>query len=127
MKARKKQQVIRPALPIKLTEEMQVRASQKYLIYLALQEIMLDNYEDCTFLKAFDPFLYTRHKNMVTSLKANSNAAFKFIEGYHGGDAAILQFHNLVRILESLHEAIDKGGDKFVNILDAIENIMSHE
>ena len=64
--------------------ELNHRATQKYLVYLALQEIMLDYYEDVTMLKAFDVDLRTKHKNMNNALKRKSTEAFRFLENYDG-------------------------------------------
>jgi len=60
--------------------EVAYRMTQKYLIYLAYQEIMLDNYEDVEFLKDFDRDLLTKHKNMVSSLKRNASKAYRFLQ-----------------------------------------------
>jgi hypothetical protein len=60
--------------------ELNHRATQKYLVYLALQEIMLDYYEDVTMLKTFDGDLKTKHKNMINALKRKSTEAFRFLE-----------------------------------------------
>ena len=73
-----------------IIQELQYMATQKYLIYLALQEIMLDNYEDATFLKDYDHDLTIKHKNIINSLKRNATKAFRFLEGYdEGWNAAI--------------------------------------
>jgi hypothetical protein len=104
--------------------ELNYRATQKYLIYLALQEIMLDYYEDVTILKAFDNDLKTKHKNIINALKRKSADAFRFLENYEGGDSTIKQFHEFVTLFERLHNSIDLGGGVFNDCLDAVEKIL---
>jgi len=111
-----------------IIKELQHRATQKYLIYLALQEIMLDNYEDCKFLKDYNFYLTTKHKNMIADLKLNAAKAYKFLEGYDEGEATIKQFHEFVSLFERLHESIDKGGSLFHECLNSVEKILKdHE
>lgn len=107
-----------------IVSELAYRMTQKYLIYLAMQEIMLDNYEDCRFLKDYDHYLWNKHKNMVSSLKRNASKAFRFLQGYDEGEVTIKQFHSFVKIFEALHSAIDQGGDKYTNLLDDIELLL---
>ena len=104
-----------------IDSELAYRMTQKYLIYLAMQEIMLDNYEDVRFLKDYDHDLWNKHKNMVSSLKRNASKAFRFLQGYDEGEVTIKQFHSFVKVFEALHSAIDQGGDKYANLLDDIE------
>jgi hypothetical protein len=104
--------------------EIQHRATQKYLIYLAMQEIMLDNYEDCTFLKDYDHDLTVKHKNLINSLKRNATKAYRFLENYEDGEATIRQFHDFVRLFEGLHQAIDSGGPIFHDCLNEFEKIL---
>jgi len=106
--------------------ELQHRATQKYLIYLAMQEIMLDNYEDCTFLKDYDHDLTVKHKNMINALKRNATKAYRFLEGYEDGDLTIKQFHSFVRIFEALHQAIDKGGSRYARMLDQLDRNLTN-
>jgi len=107
--------------PEQLASELAYRMTQKYLIYLALQEIMLDNYEDVQFLKDFDRDLLTKHKNMVSSLRRNASKAYRFLQGYQDGEVTIRQFHSFVKVFEALHTAIDQGGAKYADLLDDIE------
>jgi hypothetical protein len=107
-----------------IVTELNHRATQKYLVYLALQEIMLDYYEDVTMLKAFDVDLRTKHKNMINALKRKSTEAFRFLENYDGGEVTIRQFHEFVTLFEQLHNSIDKGGNLFHDCLSAIEQIL---
>lgn len=107
-----------------IIKELQFRATQKYLIYLALQEIMLDNYEDCTFLKAYDHHITIKHKNMINSLQRNATKAFRFLEGYDQGEATIKQFHEFVRLFELLHESIDMGGSSFHDSINEVEKVL---
>ena len=107
-----------------IIRELQFRSTQKYLIYLALQEIMLDNYEDCTFLKDYDHHMTTKHKNMINSLQRNATKAFRFLEGYDEGEATIKQFHEFVKLFELLHESIDLGGDVFHNCINEVEKVL---
>lgn len=107
-----------------IVSELQIRQSLKYLTYLAMQEVLLENYEDCTFLKIYDHNLYLKHKNMVTGLKRSSNSAFKFIQKDDEDQFAIKQFHNFTNIFEVLHNAIDKGGNLFIDCLEAIDQVM---
>jgi hypothetical protein len=107
-----------------IRSELAYRMTQKYLIYLALQEIMLDNYEDVRFLKDFDLDLLTKHKNMVSSLKRNASKAFRFLQNYDQGEVTIKQFHSFVKVFEGLHLAIDQGGSKYADLLDDIELIL---
>jgi hypothetical protein len=107
--------------------ELNFRATQKYLVYLALQEIMLDYYEDVKMLKAFDNDLKTKHKNMINALKRKSTEAFRFLENYDGGQATIKQFHEFVTLFEKLHNAIDLGGDVFHKCLNQVEEIIKAE
>lgn len=104
--------------------ELQQRATLKYLVYLALQEIMLDYYEDVTFLKVYDNDLKTKHRNMITSLKRKSSEAYRFLQGYGDGEATIKQFHEFVTLFEKLHNAIDLGGPVFHDLLNAVEKIL---
>jgi hypothetical protein len=104
-----------------IRSELAYRMTQKYLIYLALQEIMLDNYEDVQFLKDFDRDLLTKHKNMVASLKRNASKAYRFLQNYSDGERTIRQFHSFVKVFEALHKAIDEGGDKYAKLLDDLE------
>lgn len=108
-----------------IVKELQHRATQKYLIYLALQEIMLDNYEDCTFLKDYNHDLTVKHKNIINSLKRNATKAFRFLEGYDEGEATIKQFHDFVRLFEKIHESIDWGGSVYTDCLAAVEQIIN--
>lgn len=105
--------------------ELNHRATQKYLVYLSLQEIMLDYYEDVTMLKAFDGDLKTKHKNMINALKRKSTEAFRFLENYDGGEATIKQFHEFVTLFERLHNSIDLGGSLFHDCLNAVELILN--
>lgn len=107
-----------------IIEELQRRHSMKYLCYLALQEIMLDYYSDTTFLKNYDNDLKTKFRNMVASLQRNSSQAYRFMQSHKDGEATIKQFHNLTRLFEGLHKAIDNGGSTFVDCLDAVERIL---
>jgi len=106
--------------------ELNHRATQKYLVYLALQEIMLDYYEDITMLKAFDLDLKTKHKNMINALKRKSTDAFRFLENYEDGQATIKQFHEFVTLFERLHNSIDLGGTVFHECLEAVESILDN-
>lgn len=108
----------------KLASELQIRQSLKYLTYLAMQEVLLENFEDCTFLKIYDHNLYLKHKNMVAGLKRSSNSAYNFIQKDDEDSEAIKQFHNFTNIFEVLHNAIDKGGDLFGDCLDAMDQVM---
>lgn len=101
--------------------ELQQRATLKYLVYLALQEIMLDYYEDVTFLKAYDNDLKTKHRNMITTLKRKSSEAYRFLQGHGDGEATIKQFHEFVTLFEKLHNAIDLGGSLFHDCLNELE------
>jgi hypothetical protein len=107
--------------PEQIKYELAYRMTQKYLIYLAQQEIMLDNYEDCQWLIDFDRDLLTKHKNMVASLKRNASKAYRFLQNYQDGEATIRQFHSFVKVFEALHKAIDEGGSKYADLLDEIE------
>lgn len=109
-----------------IIKELQYRATQKYLIYLALQEIMLDNYEDATFLKDYDHDLTIKHKNIINSLKRNATKAFRFLEGYDEGEATIKQFHDFVKLFERIHESIDWGGTVYTDCLTAVEQIVNN-
>jgi hypothetical protein len=107
--------------PEQIKSELAYRMTQKYLIYLAQQEIMLDNYEDCQWLIDFDRDLLTKHKNMVASLKRNASKAYRFLQNYQDGEATIRQFHSFVKVFEALHKAIDEGGSKYADLLYEIE------
>jgi hypothetical protein len=110
--------------PEQIKSELAYRMTQKYLIYLAQQEIMLDNYEDCQWLIDFDRDLLTKHKNMVASLKRNASKAYRFLQNYQDGEATIRQFHSFVKVFEALHKAIDEGGSKYADLLDEIELVL---
>jgi hypothetical protein len=110
--------------PEQIKSEAAYRITQKYLIYLAIQEIMLDNYEDCKWLVDYDHDLWNKHKNMVSSLKRNASKAFRFLQGYDQGEVTIKQFHSFVKVFESLHKAIDEGGSKYADLLDEIEILL---
>jgi hypothetical protein len=110
--------------PEQIKSELAYRMTQKYLIYLAQQEIMLDNYEDCQWLIDFDRDLLTKHKNMVASLKRNASKAYRFLQNYQDGEATIRQFHSFVKVFEALHKAIDEGGSKYADLLDEIEAVL---
>jgi hypothetical protein len=107
--------------------ELNHRATQKYLVYLALQEIMLDYYEDVSSLKFFDLDLKTKHKNIINSLKRKSTQAYSFLQGYENGDATIKQFNEIVTLFEKLHNSIDMGGDVFHKCLNQVEDIIKSE
>jgi len=107
-----------------LASELQIRQSLKYLTYLSLEQIMLDNYEDCRLLKVFNENLYQRHKKLIIGLKNNSEFAYKFIQKDDKDSEAIKQFHNFTNIFEVLHNAIDKGGNLFGDCLDAMDQVM---
>jgi hypothetical protein len=102
-------------------------ATQKYLVYLALQEIMLDYYDDVSSLKFFDQDLRTKHKNMINALKRKSTQAYSFLQNYENGDATIKQFHEIVTLFEKLHNSIDMGGDVFHKCLNQVEDIIKAE
>lgn len=110
--------------PEQIRDELAQRSSLKYLVYLSLQEIMLDFYEDITFLKAYDNDLRLKHKNIINSLKRNSTKAYSFLQNYDDGEATIRQFHDLVNLFDGLHKAIDKGGSTFFDCINAIESIL---
>ena len=107
-----------------IVTELNYRATQKYLVYLALQEIMLDYYEDVTILKAFDNDLKTKHRNMVSSLKRKSSDAYRYLQGYAEGEATIKQFHEFVKLFERLHNSIDLGGTIFHQCLESVEAVL---
>lgn len=107
-----------------IVEELQRRHSMKYLCYLALQEIMLDFYQDTTFLKNYDHDLTVKFKNMVASLQKNSARAYRFMQSHKDGEATIKQFHELTRLFEALHKAIDNGGSTFFDCLDAVDAVL---
>jgi hypothetical protein len=111
----------------KIITELNHRATQKYLVYLALQEIMLDYYEDVSSLKFFDLDLKTKHKNIINALKRKSTQAYSFLQGYENGDATIKQFHEIVTLFEKLHNSIDMGGDVFHKCLNQVEDIIKSE
>lgn len=108
----------------KIVEMLTIKATNKYLIYLAFQEIMLDNYEDCNFLKDYNHHLYNKHRNMVASLRLNASKAYRFLQGYSHGDQTIKQFHSFVKIFEALHKAIDDDSLKYARMLDEIDRIL---
>ena len=110
--------------PQELVQELQRRHSIKYLCYLALQEIMLDYYQDTTFLKAYDHDLTVKFKNMVSSLQRNSSQAYRFIQGDKNAEQTVQQFHELTRLFEALHNAIDNGGRTFFDCLDAVDAVL---
>ena len=110
--------------PEQIKSELAYRLTQKYLIYLAMQEIMLDNYEDCKWLIDYDRDLLTKHKNMVASLKRNAVKAYRFLENYDPEDKTIKQFHSFVQVFEALHKAIDEGGSKYADLLDEIDELL---
>jgi hypothetical protein len=107
--------------------ELQLRATQKYLIYLALQEIMLENYEDVNFLKAYDNDLKNKHLNIINSLKKKSTEAYRFLQSHEQGEATIKQFYEFVTLFEKLHLAIDKGGAVFHDCINAVELILNQD
>jgi hypothetical protein len=107
--------------------EIQHRQTQKYLIYLALQEIMLDNYQDISMLKNFDNNLRLKHMNIINSLQRNASAAFRFLQGYEEGEETIKQFHEFVTLFEGLHTAVDMGGSTFHDCLSAVEEVLKRD
>ena len=107
-----------------IVQELQRRHSIKYLVYLALQEIMLDYYQDTTFLKNYDHDLTVKFKNMVSSLQRNSSRAYSFMQSHKDGEVTIRQFHELTRLFEALHKAIDNGGSTFFDCLDAMDAVL---
>ena len=110
--------------PAEIVQELQRRHSMKYLVYLALQEIMLDYYSDTTFLKNYNNYLKTKFRNMVDSFKRNSSEAYRFMQSHKDGEATIRQFHELTRLFEALHKAIDNGCSTFFDCLDAIDQVL---
>lgn len=104
-----------------IIQELQYRATQKYLMYLAMQEIMLENYEDVTFLKAYDNDLKNKHFNIINSLKRKSAEAYRFLQAHQDGEATIKQFYEFVTLFEKLHFAIDRGGTLFNDCINLIE------
>ena len=104
-----------------IIQELQYRATQKYLMYLAMQEIMLENYEDVTFLKSYDNDLKNKHFNIINSLKRKSAEAYRFLQSHQDGEATIKQFYEFVTLFEKLHFAIDRGGTLFHDCINLIE------
>lgn len=104
-----------------IIQELQYRATQKYLMYLAMQEIMLENYEDVTFLKAYDNDLKNKHFNIINSLKRKSAEAYRFLQAHEDGEATIKQFYEFVTLFEKLHFAVDQGGSLFHDCINLIE------
>ena len=104
-----------------IIQELQYRATQKYLMYLAMQEIMLENYEDVTFLKAYDNDLKNKHFNIINSLKRKSAEAYRFLQAHQDGEATIKQFYEFVTLFEKLHFAVDQGGSLFHDCINLIE------
>ena len=107
-----------------IEQELAQRASLKYLSYLALQEIMLDFYEDITFLKAYDNDLKLKHKNMINALQKNSTKVYRYFQSHEQGEATIKQFHDFVNLFDGLHQAIDSGGSVFFDCLNAVEQVL---
>ena len=107
-----------------IEQELAQRSSLKYLSYLALQEIMLDFYEDITFLKAYDNDLKLKHKNMINALQKNSTKAYRYFQQHEQGEATIKQFHDFVNLFDGLHQAIDSGGSVFFECLNAVEQVL---
>lgn len=107
-----------------IINELNHRTTQKYLVYLSLQEIMLDYYEDVSSLKFFDIDLQTKHKNIINALKRKSTQAYQYLEGDAGGEKTIKQFHEFVTLFERLHNSIDLGGDIFHQCLNAVEEVL---
>jgi hypothetical protein len=107
-----------------LGKQIQVVASQKYLSYLALNEVMLTHYEDCKFLKMYDPNLTLKHKNLIVALKREASAAWKFIQSGDDSDESITQFHDFTLIHEALHDLMDKGGEEHFNKIREIKSIL---
>lgn len=106
-----------------IKEIAQYQSTQMYLNYLALQEIILDYYENCVWLKDFNMDLLTKHKNMVTALKRNAVKAYRFLEKYDDKEVAIKSFHDFVRFHEVVHKTILQGGDKYAKVLDEIDQV----
>lgn len=107
-----------------IINELNHRTTQKYLVYLSLQEIMLDYYEDVSSLKFFDLDLQTKHKNIINALKRKSTQAYRYLEGDAGGEKTIKQFHEFVTLFERLHNSIDLGGEIFHECLNAVEDVL---
>ena len=107
-----------------IEQELAQRASLKYLSYLALQEIMLDFYEDITFLKAYDNDLKLKHKNMINALQRNSTKAYRYFQEHEEGESTIKQFHDFVNLFDGLHKAIDARGNTFFDCLNAVEEVL---
>lgn len=110
--------------PVEVVQELQRRHSMKYLVYLALQEIMLDYYSDTIFLKNYNNDLKNKFRNMIDSLKRNSSDAYRFMQSHKDGEVTIRQFHELTRLFEALHKAIDNGGSTFFDCLDAMDAVL---
>ena len=110
--------------PAEVVQELQRRHSIKYLVYLALQEIMLDYYSDTTFLKAYNPNLTTKFRRMINNLQRDSKKAYDFMQSHKDGEVTIRQFHELTRLFEALHKAIDNGGSTFFDCLDAMDAVL---
>ena len=107
-----------------IIQELQFRATQKYLMYLALQEIMLENYEDVTFLKAYYNDFKNKHFNIINALKKKSTEGYRFLQSHEQGEATIKQFYEFVTLFEKLHFAVDKGGLFFHDCINAVELIL---
>ena len=105
-------------------EQAQYQITQLYLNYLAIQEIFLDYYQDCLFLKDFNPDLLTKHKNMVSSLNRNAFKAYKFLEKYDDNQVTVKSFHDFVRFHEAIHKLILKDNEKYSLVLDEIDQIL---
>lgn len=89
-----------------------------YLQFSAMAEIMLNQYENASALKVFDPALYTKLKNLKANFERVSAKAFNLFS-----EDEQLVFFDMITVFEMLmnHASDQKGFSELIGLIKAWE------
>lgn len=85
---------------------IKTKQSISYLLFSAMSEIMLSQYEHTHLLNQYDPNLHTKLKNLKANFERVSKKAYMMFT-----EDEQLVFFNLINILESLLESASNEED----------------
>jgi len=96
---------------------MSIKTKQaiSFLLFSAMSEIMLGQYENTTLLKQYDPFLHTKLKNLKSNFERASKKAFTMFS-----EDEQLVFFNLINIMDSLTKSAEEEQD-FTELIGLIK------
>jgi hypothetical protein len=100
---------------------VKTKQSISYLLFSAMSEIMLGQYEHTSLLNQYDPFLHTKLKNLKSNFERVSNKAHTMFT-----ESEQLVFFNLINILESILESAAQEED-FTELIGLIKSWKAKE